>query len=125
MGRLHRLVHDRVRVGLAGVDTRDAERLGLSLGDAFEPCLNVKTAARLLAEAPDKPKLPVAVAGLIFFSDPVTFGGVTAIFLGFVSGLLYTLAKNNKSKQSGPTLPTTNQAPMSASARSEKDAASS
>ena len=70
-------------------------------------------------------KLPVAVAGLIFFSDPVTFGGVTAIFLGFVSGLLYTLAKNNKSKQSGPTLPTTNQAPMSASARSEKDAASS
>lgn len=52
----------RVRVGLAGLDTRDVERLGLSLGDAFEPCLNVRTAARLLAEAPGRPKPPVAVA---------------------------------------------------------------
>ncbi|KYK57587.1 UDP-galactose transporter [Drechmeria coniospora] len=67
-------------------------------------------------------KLPMAIAGLVFFADPVTFGSVSAIFLGFISGLLYTLAKNNKSKQSGPTLPTTNQPPMSASARSEKDA---
>ncbi|PNY26773.1 GDP-mannose transporter [Tolypocladium capitatum] len=69
-------------------------------------------------------KLPMAIAGLVFFSDPVTFGSVTAIFLGFVSGLLYTLAKNNKkSPPSGPSLPTST--PMSASARSEKDAANS
>lgn len=68
-------------------------------------------------------KLPMAIAGLIFFSDPVTFGSVTAIFLGFVSGLLYTLAKNKKSPPSGPSLPTST--PMSASARSDKDAANS
>ncbi|KAF4595397.1 GDP-mannose transporter [Ophiocordyceps camponoti-floridani] len=49
-------------------------------------------------------KLPMAVAGLVFFSDPVTFGSVSAIFLGFVSGLIYTWAKNRKSRQAG--LPT-------------------
>ncbi|PFH61257.1 hypothetical protein XA68_17891 [Ophiocordyceps unilateralis] len=49
-------------------------------------------------------KLPMAIAGLVFFSDPVTFGSVSAIILGFVSGLIYTWAKNKKSQQ--PGLPT-------------------
>lgn len=41
-------------------------------------------------------KLPMAVAGLVFFADPVTFGSVSAIILGFVSGLVYTWAKNRR-----------------------------
>ncbi|KJZ76986.1 GDP-mannose transporter [Hirsutella minnesotensis 3608] len=49
-------------------------------------------------------KLPMAVAGLVFFSDPVTFGSVSAIFLGFVSGLIYTWAKNRRPPH--PGLPT-------------------
>lgn len=38
-------------------------------------------------------KLPIAVSGLIFFSAPVTFGSVSAIMLGFVSGIVYAWAK--------------------------------
>ena len=38
-------------------------------------------------------KLPLALSGLIFFDAPVTVGSVSAIALGFVSGLAYTLAK--------------------------------
>lgn len=38
-------------------------------------------------------KLPVAASGLIFFGDPVTFGSVSAITVGFVAGLVYTVAK--------------------------------
>lgn len=53
----------RVRVGLAGLDTRDIERLGLSLADAFEPCSHVKAAARLLAEDPGKLKPPATTSG--------------------------------------------------------------
>lgn len=37
-------------------------------------------------------KLPIAISGLIFFDAPVTFGSVTAITIGFVSGLVYTAA---------------------------------
>lgn len=50
-------------------------------------------------------KLPMAVAGLVFFADPVTFGSVSAIILGFVSGLIYTWAKNRRSQ--APGLPMT------------------
>jgi len=46
-------------------------------------------------------KLPVAASGMIFFSDPVTLGSVSAITVGFVAGLVYAVAKNNQSKQSG------------------------
>lgn len=46
-------------------------------------------------------KLPVAASGLIFFGDPVTFSSVTGIFTGFVAGLVYTVAKQAQSKNSG------------------------
>ena len=46
----------RVRVGLAGIDTRDLDRLGVSLADGFEPCANVGAAARLTAEDPSRLK---------------------------------------------------------------------
>lgn len=38
-------------------------------------------------------KLPVAVSGLIFFSAPVTVGSVSAILIGFVSGIIYSWAR--------------------------------
>jgi type IV secretion system protein VirB1 len=52
----------RVRVGLASLDTRDLDRLGVSLTDAFEPCRHLSAAARLMAENPGKlkPASPLA-----------------------------------------------------------------
>ncbi|KAI0763771.1 UDP-galactose transporter [Trametes elegans] len=43
-------------------------------------------------------KLPVAASGMIFFGDPVTFGSVTAVSVGFFAGLVYAVAKNNQKK---------------------------
>lgn len=43
-------------------------------------------------------KLPVAASGLLFFGDPVTFGSVSAIAVGFFAGVLYAVAKNNQKK---------------------------
>jgi len=63
-------------------------------------------------------KLPVAVSGLIFFDAPVTFPSVTAIAIGFVSGIVYTLAQIKK-KAKGEGLPTAQ--PMSASSQSMRD----
>ncbi|KAK3322352.1 GDP-mannose transporter [Apodospora peruviana] len=64
-------------------------------------------------------KLPIAISGLIFFNAPVTLGSVSAIFLGFVSGLVYTWSKVKQTATS--VLPVTQ--PMSASAQSNRDAA--
>ncbi|KAH7141462.1 UAA transporter family-domain-containing protein [Dactylonectria estremocensis] len=50
-------------------------------------------------------KLPIAVSGLIFFSAPVTFGSVSAIFIGFVSGIVYAWAKAKESKDKAAVLP--------------------
>ena len=38
-------------------------------------------------------KLPISIAGLLFFGVPVTLGSVSSILLGFAAGLLYTKAK--------------------------------
>ncbi|KAI1420573.1 hypothetical protein F5Y12DRAFT_772339 [Xylaria sp. FL1777] len=69
-------------------------------------------------------KLPLAVSGLIFFSAPVTVGSVSAIFIGFVSGIVYTWAKVRQSELAKNSLPTT-QPTMSASSQSTRDAANS
>ena len=68
-------------------------------------------------------KLPIAVSGLIFFDAPVTIPSVSAIGVGFVSGIVYALAKVKQSAQAkmGGGLPTTNPAPMSASMQSARD----
>ncbi|VVT44293.1 uncharacterized protein SAPINGB_P000368 [Magnusiomyces paraingens] len=50
-------------------------------------------------------KLPVALSGLIFFDTPVTFYSVTAIALGFASGVLYSIAKIQQKKRNEQTLP--------------------
>ncbi|TVY14157.1 GDP-mannose transporter [Lachnellula arida] len=68
-------------------------------------------------------KLPIAVSGLVFFAAPVTFGSVSAIIIGFVSGIVYAWAKVRQSQMSKMTLPT-QQPVMSASSQSNRDASS-
>ncbi|KAL2145971.1 hypothetical protein VTI28DRAFT_5628 [Corynascus sepedonium] len=70
-------------------------------------------------------KLPIAISGLIFFDAPITFGSVTAIFVGFISGLVYAWAKIRAKAQDAGILPTSNKPTMSASAQSNRDAANS
>ncbi|SPN98305.1 probable GDP-mannose transporter [Cephalotrichum gorgonifer] len=69
-------------------------------------------------------KLPLAISGLIFFSAPITVGSVSAIFLGFVSGLVYAWARVRQSAVGQTVLPT-KQPTMSASSQSNRDAANS
>lgn len=66
-------------------------------------------------------KLPIAVSGLIFFDAPVTIPSVSAIFVGFVSGVMYTISKAQEKKQAPKSgiLPTS--VPMSASSQSNRD----
>ncbi len=65
-------------------------------------------------------KLPIALSGLIFFDAPVTLPSVSAIGVGFVSGIVYTLAKVKQSSKPKSVLPTSNP-PMSASSQSARD----
>ncbi|EOD46460.1 UDP-galactose transporter [Neofusicoccum parvum] len=65
-------------------------------------------------------KLPIAVSGLVFFDAPVTFGSVSAIFIGFVSGIVYAIAKVRQNASKTEALPTTS-VPMSASSQSMRD----
>ena len=69
-------------------------------------------------------KLPIAVSGLVFFDAPVTFGSVTAIFIGFVSGIVYAWAKVRQAAVNKMSLPT-QQPVMSASSQSSRDASRS
>jgi UDP-galactose transporter len=65
-------------------------------------------------------KLPIAISGLIFFDVPVTIPSVSAIFLGFVSGIVYAVSKARDSKKPKTgVLPTSNI--ISASSQSSRD----
>jgi len=71
-------------------------------------------------------KLPIALSGLVFFNAPITVPSVSAIGVGFVSGIVYTISKlreveQNKKKGSGAILPTEKQVVASASSQSLKD----
>jgi GDP-mannose transporter len=68
-------------------------------------------------------KLPIAISGLIFFDAPITVGSVSAIFLGFVSGLVYAWAKVRQKTNPKSVLPTTNQPVVSASSQRTRDMA--
>ena len=62
-------------------------------------------------------KLPIALSGLVFFDAPVTLASVSAIAVGFVSGIVYAVAKIWQGKPAPKTsLPTT-----SASSQSMRD----
>ncbi|KAJ5888909.1 GDP-mannose transporter [Penicillium taxi] len=66
-------------------------------------------------------KLPIAVSGLVFFDAPVTFPSVSAIAVGFVSGLVYAVAKiKQNAKPRTGVLPTSNPL-VSASSQSMRD----
>jgi GDP-mannose transporter len=69
-------------------------------------------------------KLPIAVSGLVFFAAPVTFGSVSAIIIGFISGIVYAWAKVRQTQMNKMQLPTS-QPVISASSQSSRDAASS
>lgn len=51
-------------------------------------------------------KLPIALSGLIFFNAAVNFWSVSSIFVGFVAGLVYAVAKQKQQKEA-QGLPTT------------------
>lgn len=51
-------------------------------------------------------KLPIALSGLIFFDAAVNFWSVSSIILGFVAGLVYTVAKQRQAKEAAQQLPT-------------------
>lgn len=66
-------------------------------------------------------KLPIALSGLIFFDAPVTFPSVSAITMGFVSGIVYAIAKiKQNAKPKTGVLPTSNPL-VSASSQSMRD----
>ncbi|KAF2638116.1 GDP-mannose transporter [Massarina eburnea CBS 473.64] len=69
-------------------------------------------------------KLPLAISGIVFFDAPVTFGSVSAILLGFFSGLVYGYGKMKQKEESKQVLPIS-QPSMSASSQSQKDASNS
>lgn len=50
-------------------------------------------------------KLPIALSGLIFFDAAVNFWSVSSIFVGFVSGLVYAVAKQKQQKEAAQQLP--------------------
>lgn len=63
-------------------------------------------------------KLPIALSGLIFFDAPATLASCSAIFIGFVSGIVYAIAKmwQSKDKDQGKGM-----LPTSASVQSMRD----
>ncbi|KAJ3208298.1 GDP-mannose transporter [Dinochytrium kinnereticum] len=46
-------------------------------------------------------KLPIAVAGMMFFDDPITFAGVLGVIIAFSAGILYTYSKSLPNKPAG------------------------
>ncbi|KAI9597170.1 GDP-mannose transporter [Syncephalis fuscata] len=44
-------------------------------------------------------KLPIAVFAMFYFDDVVTIGGIAAVILGFLAGLVYTKAKINQQEK--------------------------
>lgn len=66
-------------------------------------------------------KLPIALSGLVFFDAQVTLPSVSAIGVGFVSGIVYALAKVKQSSKPNTGILPTSIPPMSASSQSTRD----
>lgn len=47
-------------------------------------------------------KLPIALSGLIFFEAPSNFLSILSIFIGFLSGIVYAVAKQKKMQRQAP-----------------------
>lgn len=110
------------------IETRNSQFIGMiysGLGTIFISyasawCIRV-TSSTTYSMVGALNKLPIAVSGLIFFHAPITFGSVSAILLGFVSGMVYAWAKVRQGLASKNTLPT-QQPTVSASSKSNWDA---
>lgn len=110
------------------VSTRNSQLLGMTysgLGTIFISyasawCIRV-TSSTTYSMVGALNKLPIAVSGLIFFDAPITLGSVSAILIGFVSGIVYAWAKVRQAALSKMSLPT-QQPMMSASSQSNRDA---
>ncbi|KAH3660483.1 hypothetical protein OGAPHI_007069 [Ogataea philodendri] len=50
-------------------------------------------------------KLPIALSGLIFFDAPINFFSISSIFIGFVAGIVYAVAKQHQQKEKSQQLP--------------------
>ncbi|KAI9347639.1 hypothetical protein BDR26DRAFT_911066 [Obelidium mucronatum] len=50
-------------------------------------------------------KLPISISGMIFFSDPVTFGSVSGVIIAFFGGIVYAYAKSKQALQNQGRLP--------------------
>lgn len=50
-------------------------------------------------------KLPIALSGLIFFNAAINIWSVSSIFVGFVSGLVYAVAKQKQAAEKAQQLP--------------------
>lgn len=57
-------------------------------------------------------KLPIAASGMVFFGDAVTLGSVTAIGVGFFSGIVYAIAKSNQVKADNARAAQTTEIPL-------------
>ena len=66
-------------------------------------------------------KLPIAISGLVFFDAPVTIASVSAIGVGFVSGLVYAVAKIQQGKKNIMSALPTREPIMSSSVQSMRD----
>lgn len=66
-------------------------------------------------------KLPLAICGLVFFDAPVTWGSVSAIAVGFISGLVYAWAKVSQAREKKKGLPMAQAPIISASGQSARD----
>lgn len=66
-------------------------------------------------------KLPMALSGLVFFDTPVTIPSVSAIAVGFVSGIVYAWAKVKQNSKPKTGILPTSIPPMSASSQSARD----
>ncbi|GLB43443.1 putative UDP-galactose transporter [Lyophyllum shimeji] len=80
---------------LVAVAFSGAAAVGISYTTAW--CIRV-TSSTTYSMVGALNKLPVAASGMLFFGDPVTLGSVSAVGVGFVAGLLYSVAKNNQKK---------------------------
>ncbi|KNZ71634.1 GDP-mannose transporter [Termitomyces sp. J132] len=80
---------------LSAIAFSGAAAVGISYTTAW--CIRV-TSSTTYSMVGALNKLPVAASGMIFFGDPVTPGSVSAVSVGFLAGLLYSVAKNNQKK---------------------------
>jgi len=78
---------------LIAISFSGAAAVGISYTTAW--CIRV-TSSTTYSMVGALNKLPVAASGMLFFGDPPTAGSVSAVMVGFLAGLVYSVAKNTQ-----------------------------